>query len=85
MVAKLSGLSCPRCGSDSRLIARTPRNGVFPEMLTFRCAESGEIFTAPEDPERKLPDLVRCYVDVASVAPSLASRASGIRHGFLTG
>ena len=53
---ELSGHACPKCGGDSRVIARTPRNGVFPEMLTLKCGECGDIFTAPGDPERGLPD-----------------------------
>ena len=57
MAQALTGLSCPKCSSDARVIGRTPRSGPYPEMLTLRCTECGEVFTSPENPDRPFTGL----------------------------
>ena len=40
---------CPKCGSRPRPVGVTPRFGPYPELLTLRCTDCGEVFTTPAD------------------------------------
>ena len=61
------------------MIGCTPRNGVYPELVTLKCVACGELFTTPGDSQRRIPDLLMSSVDVAS----LSAPAAGQRLGFM--
>ncbi len=43
---------CPRCGNRPCLVGVMPRLGLYPELLTLRCAACDEVFTSPVEDER---------------------------------
>lgn len=42
---------CDLCGASMMLMQKAPKVGPFPELLTFRCAECGDVRTIEEDDE----------------------------------
>jgi hypothetical protein len=56
------------------LIGCTPRNGVYPELVTLRCVACANLFTTPGDSQRRIPDLLASSVDMASIAAPAGQR-----------
>jgi len=54
-------------------------------MLTLKCVKCGEVFTAPENPDRPLADVPRSYLDLPSAGQPVAHRHVAFRRALTVG